>query len=509
MTAEPRLAVFRADATAALGAGHAMRCLSLAGTLAAAGWTSVLASGRGTNDALPRHLPPGVAVAELDGGAAAEPGRLATLWPDGCDLFVLDHYAREAEYEKACRPWARRILVMDDLANRPHDCDVLLDPAVCRTEADYAGLVPEHSLLLLGPAYLPLRDGFAACRRGALARRASAEQPRRLLLSFGATDPGNASGAVLDILTRAQQLLTVDILLGDGAPHLEAVRRKAEAAPYPARLHVGIEDVADLLAAADIAIGAGGGGAWERCCLGLPSIVSLTAGNQRAAAESLHAAGAAIVLGDADTIQAGILIDVLQQLIADVPARRTMERAAACLCDGLGARRLTAALDPPLARDGAAIRLRPAVASDAARMLAWQRDPRTRRHFRNPLAPETDQHHVWLSARLGDPDCLLNIIMHGTVPAGVLRLDARAENDAYEIAIHVAPDSWRLGIGGAALALARALLPEAEFWAEVLPANDASHALFAAADYRASGAWYVNRPGAIETSSSPLQKAAL
>jgi len=262
MKPESRLAVFRADASSTIGAGHAVRCLSLAQALAGAGWSCALVSGCDANDALPLPLPPGITGVELGSIAAAEPDELTARWPDGCDLFVVDHYHRAADYERACRPWARRILALDDLADRPHDCDFLLDPAACRLASEYTDLLPEGRTILLGPAYLPLRADFAARRRHALARRDLVEQPRRLLLSFGATDPGNATSAILDTLAQSQLQMDVDILLGAGSPHLEAVRQKAEAAPFPAVLHVGIDNVADLLSAADLAIGAGGGGAW-------------------------------------------------------------------------------------------------------------------------------------------------------------------------------------------------------------------------------------------------------
>lgn len=507
MKAKPRLAIFRADATAAIGAGHAARCLSLARSLTEAGWSCVLVSGCGGGDALPSPWPAEIVAVELAVDEPAEAGALAARWPQGADLLVVDHYHRDANFERACRPWARRILVLDDLANRPHDCDTLLDPAANRCNEDYAAFVPESCMLLLGPAYLPLRASFAAARRSALARRTPDEKPRRLLLSFGATDPDNITSVVLDILARADWPLAVDILLGAAAPHLEAVRAKAAALPFPTILHVAIEDVAGLLSIADLAVGAGGGGAWERCCLGLPSIVLCTASNQHAVADSLRLTGAAVVLGDADKIEDRDLTTVLHRLIEDGASRHDMARAAFSLCDGLGAQRLVAALDPPAARDGAAVYLRPAAALDAERLLAWQRDPHTRRHFRVSQIPSAEEHYAWFSARLMDPECLFNIVMHGGEPAGVLRLEWCAEDDSYEVSIYVASECWRLGIGGAALALARRLLPEAEIRAEVAADNEASQALFSAAGYHSEGIWYISRPGSESISFDGLREA--
>jgi len=245
----------------------------------------------------------------------------------------------------------------------------------------------------------------------------------------------------------------------------------------------------------------------------LPSVVLCTASNQYAVANSLREAGAAIVLGDADNIAGRDLIDALHRLMEDGKARDDMAHAAASLCDGLGARRLLAALDPPEAKDGAAVHLRPAVAADAERLLGWQRDPRTRRYFRVPRVPSAREHHTWFTDRLNNPQCLFHIVMHNGECAGVLRLEWCAENGSYEVSIFVAPERWRLGIGSVALSLARNLLPQAEFQAEVREGNEASHALFAAAGYHQvesnpEVSRYVSQPGA-DTAPSLIPKEAV
>ena len=206
-------------------------------------------------------------------------------------------------------------------------------------------------------------------------------------------------------------------------------------------------------------------------------------------------------MGDAENIADQDLIDALHPLIEDGKARHDMAHAAACLCDGLGAQRLLAVLDPPEANDGAAVHLRPAVAADAERLLAWQRDPRTRRHFRVSRVPSAREHQTWFAERLMNPECLFHIVMHNGECAGVLRLEWCAGDGSYDVSIYVAPERWRLGIGGVALSLARNLLPQAEFQAEVREGNEASHALFAAAGYHQVGSnpevsRYVSRPGA-------------
>ncbi|MBY0431842.1 MAG: hypothetical protein K2Q10_11635, partial [Rhodospirillales bacterium] len=111
-------AVFRADAEPAIGGGHVMRCLTLADALAARGWRCHFACRPGTPEMVLALAASGHAVVPL---ADPSPAALAARWPAGCGLLVVDNYGLDAAYERACRPWAGRILVFDDLADRPHD----------------------------------------------------------------------------------------------------------------------------------------------------------------------------------------------------------------------------------------------------------------------------------------------------------------------------------------------------------------------------------------------------
>lgn len=146
------LAVFRADASSVLGGGHVMRCLTLAGALSDAGWTCAFAARPGAADAVPALARSGYDVVTLDGAEADEPGVLARRWPEGPDWLVVDHYGLGADFETSCRPWARNIMVLDDLADRTHDCEVLLDQNLGRENGAYSALVPEGCGVLLGPA---------------------------------------------------------------------------------------------------------------------------------------------------------------------------------------------------------------------------------------------------------------------------------------------------------------------------------------------------------------------
>ena len=331
------LAVFRVDASIESGAGHVMRCLALADTLASAGWSCALASRPGTVEAIPAKAPRRE-VLEL--AAEDKPAAMRARWPEGCDLLAVDHYGLDAAFESGCRPWARRILAIDDLADRPHDCDLLLDQTLGRTAKDYAGLVPENCRLLLGPDYALLRSRFAAARSKALARRRQSGPVRRILVSLGAMDVNNATERVLEAIALAGTDAVVDVVLGAGAPHLGEVKSHAREMGQRVTVHTGVEDMTALMARADLAIGAAGITSWERCCLGLPTIAVVIADNQRLLARRMEAHGCIHLLGWHADVTAEDIARAVIALASDARRRLRMSQASAAICDGTGAARV-------------------------------------------------------------------------------------------------------------------------------------------------------------------------
>ncbi|MBY0429663.1 MAG: UDP-2,4-diacetamido-2,4,6-trideoxy-beta-L-altropyranose hydrolase, partial [Rhodospirillales bacterium] len=208
--------------------------------------------------------------------------------------------------------------------------------------ADYRPLVPMACRILAGACYALLRPAFAARRPAALARRRAAGSVERILVAMGMGDPDDASGRVLDGIRRSGTAAAVDIVLGGRAPHLDAVRRRAAELPGPARVLTDVADMAGLMTEADLAFGAGGTTSWERCCLGLPSLILVVADNQDKIAAELAAAGAVLRLGRHPEMPATAIAAALLSL--DGPCRRAMAETAAGICDGRGIEHVLEAL---------------------------------------------------------------------------------------------------------------------------------------------------------------------
>ena len=335
-----RRAVLRFDATPRLGGGHAIRSLALADRLATAGWECKIAVSSETLAMLPQLRARGAGLIELDGPAEDEPGELALALPDGCSILVVDHYERGADFERACRPWANSILVIEDLPNRKHDCDFLLDQTFGRCPRDYDEFVANGCKMFCGSKFALLRDAFRLARSEALDRRRSTQTIGRILVCMGLSDPGNASGRAIEGIVASGTAAKIDVVLGAGAPNIDAVQRQLSALNGRGKLHVAPNNLAEIMTETDLAISASGSTTWERCCLGLPAIMTALSDNQAQIAKNVTDAGAGLMVGESGEIDAGQIADAVSEITQDADLWREMSEAAAAICDGKGAERV-------------------------------------------------------------------------------------------------------------------------------------------------------------------------
>lgn len=344
----------RADASARIGSGHIMRCLTLAEACRKRGASLRficrdhpgnlidLIWARGFEVSI---LPP-VAVdtesvsGELDwlGVGSEQDSRetraaIASLGL-ALDWIVIDQYGIDARWEQQLRGSVDRIMVIDDLADRPHDCDLLLDQNFRQThDGRYTRLVPDHCKLAMGPQFALLQEDYAIWRRRILPREAVS----RLLIYFGGADveglTGMAIGAALPFGD-----LHIDAVVPRGDAHLAALRAQATDQPR-LTLHTDLPSLAALVAESDLAIGAFGATSWERLCLGLPTIAVSLADNQTGVARELSAAELAIWAGPAEMVSQEKLTSMIDMVIRNDDLARWSERCMA-ICDGQGTERI-------------------------------------------------------------------------------------------------------------------------------------------------------------------------
>lgn len=476
------LVVFRADAGGTHGSGHVRRCRALASVFRNAGWRTAFATDEASIETVAELGDGSETVAFVDGAAAPEQqaGQLHEAWPSGIDLLVSDHYGLGGAFEKAARRFAHRIVAIDDLADRPRDADVLFDSALGRTCADYEALVPVTCRVLTGPAHALLGPAFLGARAGT-ERPQTGKRFSRVHVGLGGVEPGAVLDRIVAGLAASGVVDAIGVVLGMEGPAAERLR--AARLAVPVEVAVNVRDMADRLARADLAVGAGGSSAWERCALGLPTLVVTAYDNQRQVAAGLAEAGAAMPLGWHEGVSAQAVADAVRALAADPAAVAELSRRALVLCDGRGAERTWLASDSERCAAGQ-VCLRLAQGGDSEVLFAWQSAPETRRFAKQATIPSRDEHEAWFARRRSDPDSLVCIIACDGTPRGCLRLDRLGEGRERLVSIYLAPGAWGQGIATATLELARRLAPGWRFVAEVLPENDASHRLFLRAGYR-------------------------
>jgi len=322
----PRI-LFVVDAGPAVGGGHLMRSLTLAQALAAQGAACVFVGPPAVAALLDAFAPETPRIAAEDLAAAAV--------REAFDAIVFDHYGL-GEPDHRAMAQGRPVLVIDDLANRALGADIVLDSGPERRAADYMGLTVATCRLLLGPSYAPIRPEFATLREPALAWRG--EPVQRVLVSMGLTDVGGITARVVDLLRPRLNDVGLDVVLGAEAPSLPGLAKIARRDPR-LTLHVDTPHMARLTAEADIGIGAAGSTTWERCVLGLPSLMVILADNQRGAARAMAQREAALVADAAARDFEAVFDRALMRLLRDAGARRQLAANSAAVCDGLGAGR--------------------------------------------------------------------------------------------------------------------------------------------------------------------------
>lgn len=355
---------FRADASVQIGTGHVMRCLTLADALRAQGHEclficrdhpgnlSELIARRGFELQLLSQETEALHSTGSEDAASPEHAQwLGVPWQQDAeqtlnalngkktDWLVVDHYALDVLWERRVAAQVNNIMVIDDLADRPHQCQLLLDQNLGRKAQDYDGLIPEACTRLIGPHYALLRPKFAELREASLERRQTPKL-ERILITLGGVDQSNVTGQVLDALAQSSLLpeTELDIVMGASAPALETVRQQSEALPFRSSVSVNVSDMAERMYMADLCIGAAGSTSWERCCLGLPSIMVVLAENQREIGHALELSGAAYLL-DKEELP-GRLGPLLDRLRMSSSSMVELSGCANAICDGEGSTRL-------------------------------------------------------------------------------------------------------------------------------------------------------------------------
>ncbi len=397
--------VFRVDASINIGTGHVMRCYVLAKALEKEGVKSVFIC-RQLQGNLINFLEQNFTVFSLPKSQLPEltlheklPAHYPWLEADWREdvqqtlkvmesvspqLLVMDSYALDFRWQQLIKTTNLKIMVIDDLADRQHLADILLDQNAGRAVQDYRLLVPGGCQIFCGPDYALLKSEFAALRPFSLARRDAAKQIKNVLVTMGGVDRDNATLAVLNYLQNLPEFLalSITIVIGQSYLHKEILLQKVLPLADNVKVLQNINYMEKLMAEADVAIGAAGSTAWERCCLGLPTLMTVLAENQNIIARELQKIGATETF---DFNQEKSFVTAWNKIKDNF---LSCSKNASQVCKGDGIFKIISSMNPSLGDSGKTLTLRDVEFADAKLLFDWQSAPETRKFARNKEIPQ-------------------------------------------------------------------------------------------------------------------------
>lgn len=440
--------LIRADANVHMGTGHVMRCLALAQTWREWAGRVTFVMSESPPDLTKRIQNEGMSVVELD----EEPGSLkdAAVIADltielGARAVVVDGYHFGFDYQESIKQSGSILLVIDDSGHAGrYVADLVLNQNISVRDDFYPDR-DKQTHLFLGTRYALLRREFRPWRGW---NRVVPDKASSILVTLGGSDPYNLTLKALQALEKVDvDGLEVSVAVGSGNPHYEELQTAAARSSFPVDLGRAKMDMPQLMVWADLAIAAGGSTCWELAFMGLPSVIMVSAENQRSNAQNLEELGVACNLGWHASLTPTKIADTISSIMNAAEQRKKMSQSGKRLVDGMGAERVSLALMDLI------LNIRPATEEDARLVWEWANDPVTRTaSFSSDPIPWSD-HTRWFDSKLKSENCLFFLITREDgLPVGQVRYDKEGKEAVISVSLE---ESFRgHGYGSAILRLA-------------------------------------------------------
>jgi UDP-2,4-diacetamido-2,4,6-trideoxy-beta-L-altropyranose hydrolase len=439
---EGRTLLVRCDASVAVGAGHAMRCLALAQACQDACGRAVFAMAEATAAVEERLRLESMEVVRLK----AEPGStddgqetVALADEKGASWVVVDGYRFGADYQAALKSAGLKVLFIDDDGRAGHySADLVLNQNAHAAESLYSDREP-HTRLLLGSRYVLLRREFEPWREW---KREIPALGRKILITMGGSDPDNLTQRVVDAVVPEGDFETT-VVAGGSNPHLAKLRQLVSSSSRTVRLLENASNMPELMADADVAVAGAGTTSWEMCFLGLPALLIVLADNQQRVADELGKQGIMVDLGRGSDLARNTIAAQVRSLAGSREVRREMSQRGRALVDGRGAERVVHAMK----RDALSIRL--VEAGDCKLLWEWANDPVVRASAFSSETIPWEEHLAWFRGKLNDPECRILVALNASaVPSGQIRFNKRGLSEAD---VDITVDGRLRGLGYASL----------------------------------------------------------
>ena len=318
--------LIRADANEKIGTGHVMRCLALAQAWKRHGG-DVMFFGE-IDDAI------GARILKDGFGLCTDFIRYPVgmlVGTHGFDWVVVDGYEFGADYQQSLKDAGLHVLFIDDNVHAKSYCaDLVLNQNIYAKDLVYP-ITSAGTRLLLGTDYALIREEFLRCRPK---EKVLTNDPH-VLVTMGGADPDNVTLKIIKALNDTS--FHICIVVGGSNPHSAEILNAVSGAIAVVRVARNVQDMHNMMLWADFAISAGGSTCWELAFMGVPTLVTSIADNQRANVTGLTEAGIMEALGE----------DIKGQIATfavDHTKRAEMRVKGQKLVDGLGADRVVEAM---------------------------------------------------------------------------------------------------------------------------------------------------------------------
>jgi UDP-2,4-diacetamido-2,4,6-trideoxy-beta-L-altropyranose hydrolase len=492
--------VFRVDASDSIGSGHVMRCLSLADELEKRknSIRFICCNYDGNLNAFIKrkgyevHEIPSNKLPLVDSHGSEESRNIEinndalltkkAIENTKVDWLIVDHYSLDYKWELKLKKHVEAVLVIDDLANRKHDCNILLDQNWFGLETGnrYAQLINKECVTLLGPNFAILSKDYINARKSL---KEHSGVIKRILIFMGAVDSKRQTIEALQALCNEDlRYLSVDVVIGGANKdknqiiNITSSRKKTV-------IYNSLPTLSELMMKADLILCSGGATTWERCCLGLPAIVFIAAENQKKFTKLLAKDNVHVLLESSNEITHKDWFLRISRLIKNTNKVKKMSQLSSQIVDGRGISRILL----NLYGFSMPIDIRKATEDDEKLLFDWANDPIVRKFSFHHKPITNDQHHKWFSSKTNDPDCLILLgIDSKNIPIGQVRIDSLDEHDIIDISIN----SAARGFGFATILLKKSV----KFWkstgsnkpliGDVFKSNKASQKVFINSGFR-------------------------
>ena len=491
--------LIRVDSSLDIGYGHVMRCLTIADYLRDFGHEVEFCS-RDCNANLNRRIiekgfplniinvknPKDSWLGHSQQEDASEVLKL--LEKKDFDWLIVDHYCIDEIWESLVKQKAKAIWVLDDLVNRPHSCNLILDTTLARDPIEY-NKKDQSCKVYAGSRYAILRKPFLKLREKVFAKRESFKKVNRVLINLGGTDPLNLTLNVVKTFSDSSYgPISFDIIANQKSKNYEELKSFCE---LKENLHVYgyVENIEEMIYKADLCIGAAGVSAYERASLGLPSILIQVADNQKDNITQFehNKLGECIRLNELDRLH-----ELLKEKFLKLSDKEHYQHVFKQCFKNVSPLGIFDVISHVHKKN--CYHLSEATIDDMEQVYEWQIYPNARKYARNQDPPSFKAHKSWFEASLKSTHRKMFILKVLDISLGFLRVDFNNESKVNEVSILISHGYYGMGLGKTGLGLLRDKMTGYDLHAFILPENKASIKIFEKCGYKKiSENWYLNK----------------